>query len=234
MINKYNLNQEWYNLLCNEIESDRFNKLLQFVENESQTKTIYPPRDLIFSAFNLTPPSEVRVVLLGQDPYHGVGQSHGLAFSVLDGIKTPPSLRNILKELSADLGIPTPSTGDLTNWAKQGVLLLNASLTVEAGKAGSHQRKGWEQFTNLVIKTISDVRQNVVYLLWGNYARAKKSLIDTNRHLVLEAAHPSPLSAFVGFFGCRHFSITNQYFSKHNLPTIDWQIKANNQSLPLF
>lgn len=183
---------------------------------------IYPPAPLVFEALELCPPNKVKVVILGQDPYHGEGQAMGLSFSVPDEVKTPPSLKNIYKEIADDLDQPISDSGNLTHWAKQGVLLLNASLTVEAGNAGSHQGKGWEQFTDAIIQTLSEQREHVVFLLWGNHAKSKESLIDTNKHLVLTAPHPSPLSANRGFLGCKHFSKCNEYLKNHAIKPIVW------------
>ena len=183
---------------------------------------MYPPASLIFSAFDLCPFSHVKVVVLGQDPYHGHGQAHGLCFSVPDGVAFPPSLRNIFKELLSDVGLEFPKSGNLERWAKQGVLLMNATLTVRAEQAGSHQNKGWEKFTDKVIEVVSREKEHVVFLLWGNYARAKKNIINTGKHLVLEAAHPSPLSASRGFLGCKHFSQCNNWLQKRNIQAIEW------------
>lgn len=191
---------------------------------EKKKHIIYPPGSKIFSAFNFTTFPQVKVVILGQDPYHGPGQAHGLCFSVPDGVARPPSLLNIFKEINADLGLPVPKTGNLEKWAKQGVLLLNATLTVRANHAGSHQGKGWEQFTDYVIKTISDKKQEIVFLLWGNYAQAKEALIDTSKHHVLKAPHPSPLSASRGFFGCGHFSKTNILLTNAGKQAINWSL----------
>jgi uracil-DNA glycosylase len=187
-------------------------------------KTIYPPGSLIFNAFNLTPFQNVKVVLLGQDPYHGPMQAHGLSFSVQDGIPKPPSLINIFKELHEDIGIPIPKKGNLDKWAKQGVLLLNASLTVRANEPMSHSKIGWTAFTDSVIVRISEQKQHVVFLLWGKYAQEKQLLIDETKHLVLKAAHPSPYSANNGFFGCKHFSKANEYLVRHGIDPIDWAI----------
>jgi uracil-DNA glycosylase len=186
--------------------------------------TIYPPGSLIFNAFNTTPFEEVKVVLLGQDPYHGRGQAMGLSFSVPDGIPPPPSLVNIYQELRNDLGVAIPKTGNLTKWAKQGVLLLNAYLTVRAAEPMSHSKIGWTEFTNTVIEKVSSQRENVVFLLWGKFAQEKQVLIDETKHLVLKAAHPSPYSANNGFFGCRHFSKTNRYLADHGIDPIDWTL----------
>ena len=185
---------------------------------------VYPPSPLIFNAFNLTPFDNVKVVIIGQDPYHNIGQAHGLAFSVPDGIQKPPSLQNIFKELNQDLGIAIPTTGNLEKWAKEGVLLLNASLTVRANMAASHAKIGWQKFTDAAIKALSDKKQNLVFILWGNYAIAKENLIDHNKHLILKTVHPSPLSASRGFFGCHHFSKTNEYLINHNIKPIDWSL----------
>jgi uracil-DNA glycosylase len=187
-----------------------------------QEPPIYPPAPLVYNAFNVTPLTEVKVVILGQDPYHGPNQAHGLSFSVQDGVRIPPSLQNIYKEIHADIGTDIPASGNLERWAEQGVLLLNTTLTVPAGEAGGHQGLGWEQFTDAVIKTISDQREHVVFLLWGSYARSKAALIDSQKHLILEAPHPSPLSAHRGFLGCKHFSKTNEYLKNHSLPPISW------------
>lgn len=219
------LESSWLNHLKTEFEQDYMQQLKTFLQAEREKHaTIYPPGSLIFNALNTTPFDRVKVVLLGQDPYHGAGQAHGLSFSVRKGIPIPPSLRNIYKEVCADLGLPTPPHGDLTSWARQGVLLLNATLTVEAGKAGSHQNKGWELFTDKVISIVSDHKEGVVFLLWGNYAKAKQTLIDSRKHLILTAAHPSPFSAHHGFFGCRHFSKANAYLQSQGKTPIDWRI----------
>jgi uracil-DNA glycosylase len=214
----------WKEILKDEFEKEYFHKLKEFLVTEKEKHTIYPPGTLIFNAFNTTPFHKVKVVILGQDPYHGKGQAHGLCFSVPEGIKAPPSLVNIFKELQSDVGIQIPNHGNLLNWAKQGVLLLNATLTVRASQAGSHQKKGWEEFTDSVIKTISDKKEGVVFILWGNYAKAKQTLIDSAKHTILTAAHPSPFSAYNGFFGCKHFSRTNVILKKQNLKEINWQV----------
>jgi len=192
------------------------------VRNEHLSTTIYPPPKKIFDAFALTPFNAVRVVLLGQDPYHGPNQAHGLCFSVQDGVKTPPSLQNVYKEIQSDTGKTPPPSGNLTHWATQGVLLLNATLSVRARQAASHQKKGWEEFTNAVIKTIAEKKEHIVFLLWGSYAQKKGMHINREKHLVLEAVHPSPLSVHRGFFGCKHFSKTNTYLKKHGLQEIAW------------
>jgi uracil-DNA glycosylase len=217
-----NLAESWKNILKDEFEKEYFETLTKTVQERYLQTTVFPPPKLIFNALELCPFESVRVVILGQDPYHGRGQAHGLSFSVPDGVKILPSLKNIYKEIEADLGKEIPQTGNLERWAVQGVLLLNATLTVEESRPGSHQGFGWELFTDAIIKKISDEKGHVVFLLWGNYARAKKALIDTSKHLVLEAPHPSPFSAHTGFFGSRHFSQTNAYLQKNNLPEIDW------------
>lgn len=211
----------WHEVLKNEFNKPYFSDLKQFLVSEKQQFTIYPPGNLIFSAFDLTPFEAVKVVILGQDPYHGAGQANGLCFSVNNGIKMPPSLVNIFKEIKADLGFEIPKNGNLENWAKQGVFLLNATLTVRENSAGSHQKKGWELFTDSVIKTISDKKENIVFLLWGNYAKAKANLINAEKHLILTAAHPSPLAGGA-FFGCRHFSKTNSYLESKGIQVINW------------
>lgn len=216
------LHESWKKPLAAEFELAYFKTLAQTIHEKYLTSIVFPPAPLIFNALELCSFDSVRVVILGQDPYHGPGQAHGLSFSVQDGVKIPPSLKNIYKEIAADLGKEIPTSGNLEHWATQGALLLNATLTVEEGKPGSHQGLGWETFTDAVIKKVSDEKEHVVFLLWGNYARAKKALIDTRKHLVLEAPHPSPFSAHAGFFGSRHFSQTNSYLKAHNQPEIDW------------
>ena len=217
------IEQSWKDVLSGEFEKEYFRKLTDFVRGEYKSgKTIYPKPQNIFNAFNLCPLSDVKVVIIGQDPYHEPGQAHGLCFSVNDGVPFPPSLRNIFVEIQNDLGKPIPATGNLTRWAQQGVLLLNATLTVRAHQAGSHQKRGWETFTDAVIKTLSDKRENLVFILWGSYAQRKGQFIDRRRNLVLTAVHPSPLSAFRGFIGCGHFSQANNYLMQHGLPPIDW------------
>jgi len=216
------IEESWQLALKDEFDADYFARLKEFLRGEVKTRTVYPPGKLIFSAFNLTPLTAVRVVIIGQDPYHGSGQAQGLAFSVPDGIRIPPSLQNIYKELNKDLDIPIPASGNLEKWARQGVLLLNATLTVRAGQPASHQGRGWEVFTDQVIRTISDLRVGIVFLLWGRFAQEKAALIDTSRHYVLKAAHPSPFSANRGFFGCRHFSKTNEILRSNSMGEIDW------------
>jgi uracil-DNA glycosylase len=219
-----NIESSWKAVLEEEFDSQYFADLRAFLEEEKKMHVIYPPGPLIFSAFENTPFNRVKVVILGQDPYHGPGQAHGLCFSVPDGIPAPPSLVNIFKEIRNDLGIPVPSGTDLTPWARQGILLINAILTVRANQASSHQNKGWEKFTDAVIRAISEKRSNIIFLLWGNYAIAKESLIDSSRHFILKAAHPSPLSASRGFFGCRHFSKTNEILRDLGLKEINWNL----------
>jgi uracil-DNA glycosylase len=213
---------EWLEVLRPEFEKPYFNELKSFLIEEKKLYRIYPPGNRIFAAFDYTPFSKVKVVILGQDPYHGDGQAHGLCFSVPDGIALPPSLVNIYKEINADLGIPIPKSGNLEKWAKQGVLLLNATLTVRANQAGSHQRHGWENFTDEVIRQLSLRHNGLVFILWGSYAQAKEALIDTSRHFILKAVHPSPLSVYRGFFGCRHFSKTNELLIKAGKDPVDW------------
>ncbi|MCK5609765.1 uracil-DNA glycosylase [Candidatus Pacearchaeota archaeon] len=216
------IDSSWKAVLQGEFDKPYFEGLTNFVKQEYQTKNIFPPPKDIFKAFDLCPFDRVEVVVLGQDPYHGPNQAHGLCFSVNQGIPTPPSLVNIYKEIHADLGKPIPSHGNLEHWATQGVLLLNATLTVVAHNAGSHQKKGWEEFTDVVIQTISDKKEHVVFLLWGAFAQSKSVLIDQSKHLILKAPHPSPLSAHRGFLGCRHFSQTNEYLKSHGLSEVDW------------
>ncbi|MBR4453991.1 MAG: uracil-DNA glycosylase [Bacteroidales bacterium] len=218
------IEQSWKEQILFAFQTESFFALKQFLIEEKKKSIVFPPNQLIFNAFNLTPFDKVKVVLLGQDPYHNVGQAHGLCFSVPDGVAHPKSLVNIFKELHDDIGCPIPKSGNLEKWAKQGVLLLNATLTVRAHEAGSHQKKGWEEFTNAVIKTISDKKEGVVFLLWGNYAQEKIPLIDQNKHHILTTVHPSPLSASRGFFGCRHFSKTNQILQVEGKEPIDWDL----------
>lgn len=213
----------WKEVLKPEFSKTYFEQVAQFIKIEkSQGKTIYPPGSLIFNAFDKTPFDQVKVVILGQDPYHGYGQAQGLCFSVPAGIDLPPSLVNIYKELKSDIGLSTPVTGNLTHWATQGVFLLNASLTVRAAEPMSHAKIGWATFTDAVIKKISDEKKGIVFLLWGRFAQDKQILIDTSKHYILKAAHPSPLSASNGFFGCKHFSKTNEILVKQGLEAIDW------------
>lgn len=224
MSNQVQLAESWKPVLAQEFNQPYFTQLTEFIKHEKAAgKTIYPLGSQIFNAFEFTPFNEVKVVILGQDPYHGAGQAHGLCFSVNKNVAVPPSLKNIYKELQTDIeGYTAPNHGDLSHWAKQGVLLLNATLTVEKDKAGSHQGKGWEQFTDAVIKQLSTQKEKLVFILWGKFAQSKATLIDTQKHLVLTAAHPSPFSAYNGFFGCKHFSKTNAYLIANNLTPISW------------
>lgn len=221
-----NIADSWKSILQQEFDFPYFESLRLFLKQEkAKGIVIFPPEPQIFSAFNHTPLENVKVVILGQDPYHGAGKAHGLCFSVNKGIAIPPSLKNIYKELQDDIPeFIVPQHGDLSAWAKQGVLLLNATLTVKKDKAGSHQGKGWEQFTDTVIKKLSDSKEHLVFILWGKFAQSKVPLIDGNKHLVLRAAHPSPFSAYNGFWGCKHFSTTNAYLRKMGVATIDWQV----------
>ena len=216
-------NNSWDQLLKDEFNKPYFINLLNFLEKEYQEKTIYPKQEDLFNAFKYTKYEDVKVVILGQDPYHEIGQAHGLAFSVLEGVKFPPSLKNIFKELNNDLAIETPKSGNLTKWANEGVLLLNTVLSVEGGKAGSHQNKGWESFTDRIIEVLNEREKPIIYVLWGNFAKSKKKLISNN-HIILEAAHPSPLSAYHGFFGCKHFSKINEILKNNNQKEIDWNL----------
>ena len=216
------IHESWKTRLANQFNQEYFIRLTEFVRNEYRTKQIFPPAKLIFNAFDHTPFNDVKVVILGQDPYHNDGQAHGLSFSVPDGIQTPPSLVNIYKEINRDLGIPIPTTGNLTRWADQGVLLLNATLTVQAHMAGSHQNKGWETFTDAAIRALSEERENIVFLLWGSYAQKNAAFINSSKHLILTSAHPSPLSAYRGFLGNNHFSETNRYLESKGLTPIKW------------
>lgn len=216
------IEKSWKPVLAEEFGKSYFSELTSFVRNEYKSQTIYPPAKLIFNAFDQCPFDQLKVVILGQDPYHGPGQAHGLCFSVNDGIDFPPSLRNIFKELKNDLGKEIPRSGNLIDWEKQGVLLLNATLTVRANQAGSHQNKGWEQFTDAVINKINEQKQHVVFILWGNYAISKAKFIDQNKHLVLTSVHPSPLSASRGFFGNHHFRKANDFLVKNKLQPVQW------------
>ena len=217
------IEKSWKNELRDEFLSPYFLQIKENLINAKKNEVVFPPSELIFNAFNITPFDEVKVVILGQDPYHGLNQAMGLSFSVPKGVKIPPSLINIFKELQMEFGYEIPKNGDLTNWAKQGVLLLNSSLSVAANKPNSHSKFGWQIFTDSVIKILSQKRQNLVFMLWGNYAKAKANLIDENRHLVLKAAHPSPLAGGA-FFGCKHFKKCNEYLKSHNKNEIDWRI----------
>lgn len=218
------IGNEWDALLADEIKKDYYLRLREFLKNEYTTRTIYPPMNDIFNALRHTSYSDVKAVILGQDPYHGAGQAHGLCFSVKKGTPPPPSLQNIFKELRDDLGIDPPNHGELTAWADSGVLLLNTVLTVREGAASSHKGMGWEQFTDRVIQLLNQREQPMVFLLWGGNARAKAGLITNPNHLVLQCAHPSPLSAYNGFFGCRHFSKTNEFLKQHGIQPINWQL----------
>jgi len=217
------IDSSWKAKLNDEFEKEYFLKLSDFVRNEYKQHAVYPPGSMIFNALDLCPFDKVKAVIIGQDPYHGPGQAHGLCFSVRDGVDFPPSLLNIFKELEMDMAIPRPQSGNLERWAKQGVLLLNATLTVRAHLAGSHQKKGWEQFTDSVISKLNEGKQNLVFFLWGAYAQKKGESIDRSRHLVLESVHPSPLSASRGFFGNKHFSRCNDYLLKNGIQPIDWK-----------
>ena len=217
-----NIEQSWQQQLQGEFDKPYFAKLVAFVKQEYAHHTVYPPGKLIFNAFNQCPFDKVKVVLLGQDPYHEPGQAHGLCFSVNEGVQFPPSLGNIFKEIHDDIGTPIPASGNLTRWAQQGVLLLNATLTVREHQAGSHQRQGWEEFTDAVIRILSEKREHLVFILWGSYAQSKSQLIDGSRHCILRSAHPSPLSAYRGFFGNHHFSLTNQYLRTNGIGEIQW------------
>lgn len=221
-----NIENSWKTLLNSTFEKPVFKELVNFLKTEKlNNEKIYPPGNKIFEAFNLTPFNCVKAVILGQDPYHGPNQAHGLCFSVNNGISIPPSLQNIFKELAKDIdGYKIPVSGNLTNWAKQGVLLLNATLTVKNGSPGSHQNKGWENFTDEVIKLVSLHKKNIVFMLWGKYAQSKSVFIDAQKHLILAASHPSPFSAYNGFFGCRHFSKCNAYLKENNIEPINWQL----------
>ena len=216
------IEQSWKEVLQTEFDKPYFTSLTDFVRDEYRHATVFPPASLIFNAFNLCPFSDVKVVLIGQDPYHEPGQAHGLCFSVNDGVQFPPSLLNIFKELKSDLGVEIPQSGNLTRWAQQGVLLLTATLTVREHQAGSHQNRGWEQFTDAVIQTLSEKKSGLVFILWGSYAQSKARLIDSGRHCILRSAHPSPLSAYRGFFGNHHFSLTNDYLSRTGKSIIKW------------
>ncbi len=216
------IEESWKRVLCSEFEKEYFKTLRDFIHSEYRNKTIYPPAKQIFNAFDSCPFESVKVVILGQDPYHEPSQAHGLSFSVLPPCPPPPSLVNIYKEIRSDVGDLVSANGDLTDWSRQGVLLLNATLTVEAHKAGSHQNKGWETFTDSAIKALAENREHLVFMLWGSYAQRKGAFIDRSRHLVLQAPHPSPLSAYRGFFGCKHFSSANAYLISQGLSPIVW------------
>ena len=225
--NTVKLEPSWLNVLGGEFDQPYMKQLREFlVQQKGAGRVIYPPSSQWFSAFNSTPFDQVRVVILGQDPYHGPNQAHGLCFSVMPGVKVPPSLMNIYKELQDDLAVQPPSHGCLTSWAEQGVLLLNATLTVEQANAGAHQGKGWERFTDQAIRALNDQRDGIVFLLWGSYAQKKGAFIDQSRHLVLKSVHPSPLSAYRGFLGCKHFSTANNYLQQRGQLAIDWQLPS--------
>jgi len=224
---KPKIESTWLVLLSDEFEADYFSTLRDFLVVERTSETVYPPDKQVFDAFKYTPVEKVKVVILGQDPYHGPNQAHGLCFSVNDGIKIPPSLRNIFKELNSDIGMKEPASGNLTKWASQGVLMINSTMTVRSKNAGSHQGKGWEQFTDAVIQKLSNKREKLVFLLWGKHAQNKSSLINSeNGHLILKAPHPSPLSAYTGFFGCKHFSKANNFLRKKGVETVDWNLNT--------
>lgn len=216
------IEESWKKHLQTEFDKPYFDELVRFVRNEYATHTVYPPGKQMFAAFDACPFDAVKVVILGQDPYHEPGQAHGLCFSVNDGVPFPPSLQNIFKEIESDLGKPIPKNGNLLRWARQGVLLLNATLTVRAHQAGSHQNRGWEEFTDAVIHQLAEKREHIVFILWGAYAQRKGAFIDRTRHLVLQSPHPSPLSAHRGFFGNHHFSKANEYLAAHGIQPIDW------------
>jgi len=219
-----NIESSWKNVLKDEFEKEYFKDLVTFVKKEYSSKKIFPKGEDIFRAFELCPFDRVKVVIMGQDPYHGEKQSNGLAFSVYKGVNNPPSLQNIFKELHNDLGIDIPKSGELENWAKQGVLLLNATLTVEAHKAGSHQHRGWEEFTDVVVKKLSEEKNNLVFILWGKYAQEKGKNIDINKHYIIKSSHPSPFSVHRGFFGSKPFSKTNVYLKSKNIKEINWSL----------
>lgn len=219
------ISNDWSLALSPEYKKEYYKKLFDFIGKEYATQTIFPPGDDIFNAFHLTPLSEVKCVIIGQDPYHNVGQAHGLCFSVKPDVETPPSLVNIYKELESDLGCYIPNNGYLVKWAKQGVLMLNAVLTVRAHQAASHQNKGWEMFTDAAIRAVNEQDRPIVFLLWGSFAQKKAAMLNNKKHLILQAPHPSPLSAYRGFFGCKHFSQTNEFLKANGIEPIDWQIE---------
>ncbi|MEZ7902112.1 MAG: uracil-DNA glycosylase [Flavobacteriales bacterium] len=222
---KTKIGNDWNGVLKDEFEKEYFEKLTDFVKTEYKSEVCFPPVKDIFNAFEMCSFSNTKIVILGQDPYHGKGQAHGLSFSVPEGMKIPPSLRNIFKELASDLGVDSPTQGDLTSWAKQGVLLLNATLTVRKSKPVSHQKQGWEEFTDSVIKTISNKKESVVIVLWGKFAEQKVSLIDESKHCIITSSHPSPFSAHRGFLGSKPFSKTNEFLEKKGIEKIDWELK---------
>ncbi len=219
---------DWDDILKEEMEQPYFQELMSWLDEEYKEHTVYPPRDLLFQALRITPYHEVKAVILGQDPYHGAGQAEGLSFSVQPGVKVPPSLRNIYIELKEDMGVPTPSHGSLVSWGKHGVLLLNTALTVREGKPASHRGKGWERFTDTIIRLLNEREQPMVFLLWGNHAAEKEVLINTEHHLVIRSAHPSPFAARKGFFGSRPFSRTNAFLQEHGQQPVDWTIPELN------
>lgn len=221
----YLVSKSWDKILGEEYKKDYFVNMMAYLQKEYQNKEIYPPKNYIFNALRITSYEDVKVVILGQDPYHGEGEAHGLSFSVREGIKFPPSLQNIFKELKNDLNFDAPDTGDLTLWAKEGVLLLNAILTVEKDKAASHSKLGWEAFTDEIIKKINEKTTPVVFILWGNYAKSKKTLITNRQHFIIESVHPSPLSVSRGFFGSKPFSKTNKFLKEHNIEEINWNLR---------
>jgi uracil-DNA glycosylase len=226
------INSDWRTFLKEELDSDNLQAIISALQTEMNTYTIFPKNNELFNAFNITALENLKVVILGQDPYHGKEQAHGLSFSVPNGVKTPPSLRNIFKELQEDLNIPISNNGNLSPWGKQGVLLLNAALTVREKEAGSHQKLGWENFTDRIIDKISENKEGIIFLLWGAFAQKKSILIDVKKHHILTAAHPSPFSAYRGFFGCKHFSKTNEILIKNNQQPIDWRLCS--EPLTLF
>ena len=229
---KLHINSDWRTFLKEDLYSDNFQAIISTLQTERDTYTVFPKDDELFNAFNVTSLDDLKVVILGQDPYHGKKQAHGLSFSVPNGVKTPPSLRNIFKELQADLKAPVSPNRNLSHWAKQGVLLLNSTLTVREKEAGSHQRLGWENFTDKIIEKISKKKEGIIFLLWGAFAQRKSILIDAKKHHILTAAHPSPFSAYRGFFGCKHFSKTNEILIKNNQQPINW--KLCSEPLTLF
>jgi len=226
------INSDWRTFLKEELDSDNFQGIISTLQAERNIYAIFPKEDELFNAFNITSLENMKVVILGQDPYHGKEQAHGLSFSVPNGVKTPPSLRNIFKELQTDLNVPVSSNGNLSHWAKQGILLLNSTLTVREKKAGSHQKLGWENFTDKIIEKISKKKEGIIFLLWGAFAQRKSILINAKKHHILTAAHPSPFSAYRGFFGCKHFSKTNEILIKNNQQPINW--KLCSEPLTLF
>jgi uracil-DNA glycosylase len=222
MSEEINISTSWRKILKEEFKKDYFLKLMAFVQDANKTTLVYPKATDTFNAFNTCSFEDIRVVIIGQDPYHGAGQAHGLCFSVNEGIALPPSLKNIFKEIQSDIGIAPPKSGNLQRWAEQGILMLNATLTVEANTPGSHQKKGWEEFTDAVIQKLSDEKESIVFILWGAYAQKKGKIIDSQKHLILQSAHPSPFSAYNGFFGNKHFSKTNTYLKSIGAKEIEW------------